>query len=155
HSTRFACSWQAIRRASLAHGRPFDLRQTQAVAMAQRSAANALSKPEARRRVRSICKDNPLANPLVSQHPEGDLLQFPTRETPPPASGSAFVYILACADGGIYVGSACDVAKRLSEHCGSKGAKFTRDHPGVRLIYVEGPLPNTIALQRERQLKRW
>jgi len=91
----------------------------------------------------------------VSQHPEGDLLQFPTRETPAPASGSAFVYILACADGGIYVGSACDVAKRLSEHCGSKGAKFTRDHPGVRLIYVEGPLPNTIALQRERQLKRW
>ena len=41
----------AIRRASLAHGRPFDHRQTQAVAMAQRSAANALSKPEARRRV--------------------------------------------------------------------------------------------------------
>ena len=26
HSTRFACSWQAIRRASLAHGRPFDAR---------------------------------------------------------------------------------------------------------------------------------
>ena len=32
--------------------------------------------------------------------------------------------------------------------------QFTRDHPGGRLIYVEGPLSITLALQRDRQLKR-
>ena len=84
-----------------------------------------------------------------------DLRHLPTREAPTPVSGNAFVYILACPDGAIYVGSAGDVAKRLAEHGGPKGAKFTRDHPGARLVYVEGPLAITLAVQRERQLKRW
>jgi predicted GIY-YIG superfamily endonuclease len=47
------------------------------------------------------------------------------------------------------------VAKRLAEHGGPKRAKFSRDHPGARLIYFEGPLSTALALQRERQLKRW
>ena len=38
---------------------------------------------------------------------------------------------------------------------GPKGAKFTRDHRGHRLIYFEGPHPIDEALKRERQLKRW
>ena len=84
-----------------------------------------------------------------------DLSNLPTQEPPAPVRGNAFVYILACSDGAVYVGSAGDVAKRLAEHGGPKGAKFTRDHPGGRLIYVQGPLSNTMALQRERQLKRW
>jgi hypothetical protein len=45
-----------------------------------------------------------------------DLSQLPTREPPAPVSGNAFVYILACSDGAVYVGSAGDVAKRLAEH---------------------------------------
>jgi hypothetical protein len=77
-----------------------------------------------------------------------DLSQLPTREPPAPVSGNAFVYILACSDGAVYIGSAGDVAKRLAEHGGPKGAKFTRDHPGGRLIYVEGPLSFTLAPQR-------
>ena len=84
-----------------------------------------------------------------------DLSHLPTREPPAPVSGNAFVYILACSDGAVYVGSAGDVARRLTEHCGPKGAKFTHDHPGARLVYVEGPLSIGLALQRERQLKRW
>ena len=87
-----------------------------------------------------------------------DLSDLPTREPPPPLSGNVFLYILACSDGGLYVGrarSAGDVAKRLAEHGGSKGAKYTRDHPGARLIYFDGPFSITVALQRERQLKRW
>jgi putative endonuclease len=84
-----------------------------------------------------------------------DICNLPTLEAPAPVSGNTFVYILACSDGALYVGSAGDVAKRLTEHSGPKGAKFTRDHPGVRLVYVEGPLSPALALQRERQLKRW
>jgi putative endonuclease len=84
-----------------------------------------------------------------------DLSQLPTREPPAPVSRNAFVYILACSDGALYIGSAGDVAKRLAEHGGPKGAKFTHDHPRARLVYVEGPLSIAPALQRERQLKGW
>jgi putative endonuclease len=121
------------------------------------SASNALSKLKARRTgcsalvtyIELVVKSNALVNQ------RDDLSQLPTREPPAPVSGNAFVYILACSDRAVYVGTAGDVAKRLAEHRGPKGAKFTRDHPGGRLIYVEGPLSNTLALQREHQLKRW
>jgi hypothetical protein len=36
-----------------------------------------------------------------------------------------------------------------------KTSCLTRDHPGARLIYVEGPLAIPSARQREHQLKRW
>jgi len=55
----------------------------------------------------------------------------------------------------LYIGSAYNVAKRLAEHGGNRGAKFTQDHPGARLVYIEGPLFLLAAVQRERQLKRW
>jgi putative endonuclease len=84
-----------------------------------------------------------------------DLSHLPTLEPPTPVNGKAFVYIIACSDGSIYVGRASDVTKRLAEHGGPKGAKFTRDHQGGRLIHVEGPLSTALAAQRERQLKRW
>ena len=70
-------------------------------------------------------------------------------------TGNAFIYVLGCLDGALYVGSAGDVAKRLTEHGGPMGSKFTRDHSGARLLYIEGPLSPALALQRERQLKRW
>ena len=76
-------------------------------------------------------------------------------DPPAPVGGNVFVYILACSGGAMYVGSSVDVVKRLAEHGGPKGARFTRDHPGGRLIYIEGPLSITLALKRERQLKRW
>ena len=75
-----------------------------------------------------------------------DISHLPTREPPAPVSGNAYVYILACSDDSLYVGSAGDVAKRLAEHGGPKGAKFTRDHSGARLIYVEGPLSLALAV---------
>ena len=84
-----------------------------------------------------------------------DLSHLPTLVPPAPVNGTAFVYILGCSDGAIYVGSTNDVAKRIAEHGGPKGAKFTRDHPDARLIYFEGPLSIALALERERQLKRW
>ena len=39
-----------------------------------------------------------------------DLTYLPTLEPPPATSGHAFVYILACSDGALYVGSAGDLA---------------------------------------------
>ena len=84
-----------------------------------------------------------------------DLTYLRSLEPPLAVSGHAFVYILACSDGALYVGSAGDLAVRLKQHGGSQGVKFTRDHPGGRLVYFEGPLAIAVALHRERQLKRW
>jgi putative endonuclease len=70
-------------------------------------------------------------------------------------AGHAFVYILACSDSALYIGSTGDLRCRLTQHAGSERAKFTRDHPGGRLVYFEGPFTIEGALQRERQLKRW
>ena len=84
-----------------------------------------------------------------------DLTYLPNLDPPPTVSGHAFVYILACSDGALYIGSTSDLAARLGNHGGPKGAKFTLDHPGGRLVYFEGPFLVEIAVRRERQLKRW
>jgi putative endonuclease len=84
-----------------------------------------------------------------------DLTYLPSLEPPPAVSGHAFVYILLCSDGALYVGSTRDLRSRLRQHGQPKGPKFTHDHPGGRLVYFEGPFPIATALRRERQLKRW
>ncbi|HEY4246821.1 MAG TPA: GIY-YIG nuclease family protein [Lacunisphaera sp.] len=66
----------------------------------------------------------------------------------------AFLYILKCADGTFYIGTARDVEKRLAIHNARKGAKYTRPRLPVRVIYQEGPMNLTKALRREYQLKQ-
>jgi predicted GIY-YIG superfamily endonuclease len=66
----------------------------------------------------------------------------------------AFIYILRCADGTFYIGTARDVAKRLGVHNARKGAKYTRSRLPVRVVYQEGPVSLTKALRREYQLKQ-
>lgn len=79
----------------------------------------------------------------------------PTINPPAPIPEGVYVYILACAHGAYYVGSARDIARRLAQHKAGLGAKFTRDHGDVKLIYVEGPFDGATATAREAQLKRW
>jgi predicted GIY-YIG superfamily endonuclease len=66
----------------------------------------------------------------------------------------AFVYILKCADGTFYIGTARDVAKRLALHNARKGAKYTKPRVPVRVVYREGPMSLTRALKREYRLKQ-
>jgi predicted GIY-YIG superfamily endonuclease len=70
------------------------------------------------------------------------------------AAKRAFVYILKCADGTFYIGTAREVAKRLAVHNARKGAKYTRARLPVRVVYQEGPMSLTKALRREYQLKQ-
>ncbi len=66
----------------------------------------------------------------------------------------AFVYIVRCADRTFYIGTAKDVQARLAVHNRGKGAKYTRPRLPVRLVWQEGPMSLTRALQREYQLKQ-
>lgn len=66
----------------------------------------------------------------------------------------AFVYILRCADRTFYIGIAKDVAARVMVHNARKGAKYTRPRLPVKVVFQEGPMSLTRALQREYQLKQ-
>jgi putative endonuclease len=66
----------------------------------------------------------------------------------------AFVYLVRCADRTFYIGIAKDVKARLLVHNSGKGAKYTRPRLPVRVVFQEGPMSLTRALQREYQLKQ-
>lgn len=65
-----------------------------------------------------------------------------------------FCYILECVDGSFYTGWSLDPARREKQHnCGS-GAKYTRLHRPVRLVYIEEQPDLSSALKREREIKK-
>jgi putative endonuclease len=58
-----------------------------------------------------------------------------------------FCYLLECADGSFYAGWTTDPARRERQHNRGTGARYTRFHRPVRLVYVES-LPDRSALKR-------
>lgn len=48
-----------------------------------------------------------------------------------------YVYMLRCEDGSLYTGIASDVEKRFAMHKSGHGAKYTRSHPPVAVVYRE------------------
>ena len=70
------------------------------------------------------------------------------------------VYILQCANGQYYVGSTNNLADRLKEHQMDssalfRGAKFTKAHMPVKLVYTEEYEDEHQARMREQQLHGW
>jgi putative endonuclease len=66
-----------------------------------------------------------------------------------------YVYIVECANGSLYTGWAVDVEQRVKAHNAGRGARYTRMHGPVTLVYAE-ELPDRVAAQkRELEIKRW
>ena len=65
-----------------------------------------------------------------------------------------YVYILSCGDGSLYTGIAADVVRRLRQHQAGKGAKYTRSHLPVTLVYQEALPDKGAALRREYAIKQ-
>ncbi len=65
-----------------------------------------------------------------------------------------FCYILECADGSYYTGWTTDPSRRLKQHNHGTGARYTRMHRPVRLVYWEEVANRSAALKREHQLKQ-
>ena len=66
-----------------------------------------------------------------------------------------FVYIARCSDGSLYTGIARNVKERILAHNAGRGARYTRMHGPVKLVYFE-ELPDRVAAQkRELEIKRW
>lgn len=67
---------------------------------------------------------------------------------------TVFVYIVECADQTLYTGWSTDVQRRLKVHNAGRGARYTRQHGPVRLVYTEELPDRRAAMQRELEIKR-
>jgi putative endonuclease len=69
----------------------------------------------------------------------------------------AYVYMLSCADGSYYVGSATgsDLSKRVSEHQSGMRPGYTQLRRPVQLVWSEYFDRITDAIAMERRLKGW
>ena len=67
----------------------------------------------------------------------------------------AFVYLVRCADGSLYVGWTEDVETRIATHNEGRGGSYTSRRRPVTLAFVESHTTAELARRRERQIKRW
>ncbi|PIY79046.1 MAG: hypothetical protein COY81_04770 [Candidatus Pacebacteria bacterium CG_4_10_14_0_8_um_filter_43_12] len=65
-----------------------------------------------------------------------------------------WVYIVECADGSFYTGSTPDITSRVKKHNDGMGAKYTRNHLPVKLVYFEPYPDRSAAAKREIELKK-
>lgn len=68
--------------------------------------------------------------------------------------GTAYTYILECADGTLYTGWTNHLEKRVRCHNAGKGAKYTKSRLPVRLVYYEMFATKQEALKREYAIKQ-
>jgi putative endonuclease len=65
-----------------------------------------------------------------------------------------FVYIVRCADGTLYTGWTTDVTRRVAQHNAGRGARYTRVHRPVALVYREEMPDRSAAMRREAAIKK-
>ena len=66
-----------------------------------------------------------------------------------------FVYMLECQNGELYTGITTDVRRRLKEHRDGTGARYTRSHTVLGVVFVERHPTRSSALKREALIKSW
>ena len=64
------------------------------------------------------------------------------------------VYLARCRDGTLYTGVTTDPVRRLAEHNAGCGGAYTRSRVPVTLVYWEQASDRSLALRRERAIKR-
>jgi putative endonuclease len=65
-----------------------------------------------------------------------------------------YTYILRCGDGSLYTGWTNHIRKRLADHQNGRGAKYTRSHQPVELVYLEVYATREEAMHREAVIKK-
>jgi putative endonuclease len=72
----------------------------------------------------------------------------------PLAETCYYCYMVHCANDAFYTGWTTDPLRRVAEHNAGRGARYTRMHGPVKLVYVEQVEDHVSALKREAQIKR-
>lgn len=67
---------------------------------------------------------------------------------------SHYTYILLCNNGSLYTGYTRNLQRRLEEHNRGKGAKYTKAHRPVTLLYAKEMSSRSEGLQLEARLKK-
>lgn len=71
-------------------------------------------------------------------------------------TGGAYLYMLRCADGSYYVGTARDgLEKRIAEHNAGQFGGYTATRRPVELVFSQHFEAITDAIAAERQVKGW
>ncbi len=65
-----------------------------------------------------------------------------------------FVYMVRCSDKSLYTGITTDVERRVAEHNGEGGARYTRSRNPVTLVYKEHIESRSLASKREIAIKK-
>jgi putative endonuclease len=65
-----------------------------------------------------------------------------------------YCYIVQCNDGTFYTGWTTDPARREKQHNAGTGARYTRMHRPVEMVYVEEQPDRASAMKREVAIKR-
>ena len=66
-----------------------------------------------------------------------------------------YCYILECCDGSFYTGWTTDPQRREKQHNNGTGARYTRMHRPVRLVYIETLPDRKTAMRREAAIKNY
>ena len=66
-----------------------------------------------------------------------------------------YCYMVQCANDAYYTGWTKDPVRRVKEHNAGRGARYTKMHGPVTLVYVEEVEDHGTALKREIQIKRY
>jgi putative endonuclease len=67
---------------------------------------------------------------------------------------SWFIYVVRCRGGSLYCGASTDVEKRVACHNSGKGAKYTKAHRPVVLVWQQKCKDKSDALKREYAFKQ-
>lgn len=62
--------------------------------------------------------------------------------------------MLRCSDQSLYTGIAIDLPARVDKHNAGKASKYTRSRLPVKLVWSEQVKSETIARQREAEIKK-
>ena len=65
-----------------------------------------------------------------------------------------YTYILRCGDNSLYTGWTNHLTKRVADHNAGRGAKYTKAHLPVELVYYEIFDSKEEAMKRERAIKK-
>ena len=65
-----------------------------------------------------------------------------------------YLYLLQTTDNTLYCGIARDVQKRFQEHLSGKGAKYTRSHKPLKIVYTKEFENKSEALKEEIRIKK-
>ncbi|AQW22163.1 hypothetical protein PL11_009620 [Lentilactobacillus curieae] len=65
-----------------------------------------------------------------------------------------YMYVLLCEDNSLYTGYTDDVQKRFETHVSGEGAKYTRAHKPVKILYQEEFSTKHEAMSAEYHFKK-